>query len=127
MSHYKKNKTGHYKKGKEQHKQDTIKTTNILIKNLENRMIDTAQKKGCPKVQAIKENMRQRTLEIKPFRISIFDYRAKRYLDEMRFYSQIDAMAYLNRKCYKKDNRYFHKAPFGKLNMELEFTYKGKL
>ena len=92
-------------------------------------MINHTKKKAVlnPKVQAIKENMRQRTLKIMPFRISIFDSRAKRYLDEMRFYSRIDAFDYLKRKCIKKDNRYFHKAPFGKLDMELEFTYKGKL
>ena len=90
----------------------------------ENRMINHTQKKAVlnPKLQAIKEDMRQRT-----FRISIFDSRAKSYLEEMRFYSRIDAFDYLKRRCIKKDNRYFRKAAFGKLDMELEFTYKGEL
>ena len=95
----------------------------------ENRMINHTQKKAVlnPKLQAIKENMRQRTLKAMPFRISIYDSRAKSYLEEMRFYSRIDAFDYLKRRCIKKDNRYFRKAAFGKLDMELEFTYKGEL
>lgn len=92
-------------------------------------MINHTKKKPIlnPKLQAIKENMRQRTLKAMPFRISIYDYREKSYLEEMRFYSRIDAMDYLKRRCIKKDNRYFRKAAFGKLDMELEFTYKGEL
>ena len=95
----------------------------------ENRMVNHTKKKPIlnPKVQAIKEAMRQRTLKAMPFRISIFDSRAKSYLEEMRFYSRIDAMDYLKRRCLKKDNRYYRKAAFGKLDMELEFTYKGEL
>ena len=95
----------------------------------ENRMINHTTKKAIlnPKVQAIKEDMRQRTLKAMPFRISIFDFREKRYLEDRRFYSRIDAMDYLKRRCIKKDNRYFRKAAFGKLDMEIEFTYKGEL
>ena len=92
-------------------------------------MINHTKKKPIlnPKLQAIKENMRQRTLKAMPFRISIYDYREKSYLEEMRFYSRIDAIDYLKRRCIKKDNRYYRKAAFGKLDMELEFTYKGEL
>lgn len=87
-------------------------------------MINNTPKKVFPKAQAAKEKMAAYQEKTFPFKISIWDSREGRFMEDLRFMTKNIAQAYLDRKCIKRGTKYFLKTKEGSLDMELEFKLK---
>tara|TARA_R110000772_G_scaffold89259_1_gene185038 strand:+ start:453 stop:770 length:318 start_codon:yes stop_codon:yes gene_type:complete len=91
---------------------------------IENRMINTRTKKLFPKAQKARNKMEAYQEKTFPFKISIWDSREGRFMEDLRFMTKSIAQAYLDRKCIKRGSKYYRKTKEGNLDMELEFKLK---
>ena len=87
-------------------------------------MINTTPKKLFPKAQKAREKMEAYQDKTFPFKISIWDAREGRLMEDLRFMTKNIAQAYLDRKCIKRGSKYYRMTKEGNIDMELEFKLK---
>ena len=92
----------------------------------ENRMINHTKKKLFPKAKLAREKMEAYQEKTFPYKIAIWSAGDKRHLEALRFMTKGTAQTYLDKHCIKRGLKYYRKAPFGKLDMQYEFTLREK-
>jgi len=92
----------------------------------ENRMINHTPKKLFPKAQKARDKMEAYQEKTFPYKIAIWSGEEKRFLEALRFMTKSTAQTYLDKHCIKRGLKYYRKAPFGKLDMQYEFTLREK-